>query len=166
MDKKRSYTDKDIEHISQIYYDLNHLYHSDTSEEIKKHITMLASASWNSLGNIGINGRKASHAAYKLSMKLSGKDPRDYNWNQQKTMLKDHKRQNLHWEHAYTRYNFVQDLFSKQLTKEEIVELVKKHQIIWITKEENSLLDKTHKKDRPKGWRDAYASVGINIIDS
>lgn len=67
----------------------------------------------------------------------------------------------LLWEHAYTRNDFASNAI--KIVEEDknvdvkLGELIKEHQIIWITRKENKKLSHNkYRSSRPNGWRAAY----------
>ncbi|MDD1382651.1 hypothetical protein PSQ53_06810 [Limosilactobacillus reuteri] len=75
----------------------------------------------------------------------------------------------LMWEHAYTRSDFASDAieivrYGKNVN-DKLGELIKKHQIIWITREENKCLTKHgYRSHRPNGWETAYEECEIELV--
>lgn len=165
--------------LARLYFVQVETYKKSQSQEIKKHIRRSLSYSWNMLGNVDVNPRLVSKRAFDRFNEIEGtiKDIREMNWDDQTKKVKngglgDTGRKIFHWEHAFTRYDFIKELLDGDSTPtvEEIYELVKKHQIIWILKEENSLLNNStgesgyrHDRTRPEGWRVVYERLGIKI---
>ncbi|MGY3767075.1 hypothetical protein ACWOAH_11160 [Vagococcus vulneris] len=85
----------------------------------------------------------------------------------------DKDKPNFHWEHAVTRGTFVKKI--KEMSscndydhkREVISNLVKSHQIIWITREENERLTskgyETNRKEEKGGWKKAYEDCDIFV---
>ena len=134
------------------------LYHSQTSVSAKKQTKTLISYFWNTLEPI--NGILVSEKAAELAMNewgLSVDFLKSMHWGQQTKY--DAGRKLLHWEHMMTRKNLT------ELTIEGVdpIELLSKHQICWITKEEDATLNKIAKSDRPNPYS-VYESANINLI--
>lgn len=173
--------ESEVRELAKWYYIQADIYKKSHSDDIKKHIRRSLSYSWNMLGNVDINPRLVSEKAFMRFKEIEGttKDIREMNWDDQVRKvvnggLGDIGRKIFHWEHAFTRYDFIQMLLDgdKELTEEEVVELVKKHQIVWILKEEDKLLNNSrsesgHRYDRtrPDGWEAVYEELGIKIYD-
>jgi len=109
----------------------------------------------------------ASVEAYKEFKKETGEDIRKYNWfgrakiaGKSKEIHKEYQ-----WEHMTTAKKFKDDLRAlyekNQLTKENIITLINKQEICWVTKEENDRLnEERYSQNRPAG---AYNEPKINI---
>lgn len=173
--------DHAITHLADWYYVQVIEYKKINHKEIKKHIRRTISYSWNMLGDLDINQKLVSKAAYDEFQKLKtlGKDIRDMSWSDQVRSIDNGGlggvgRKVFHWEHAFTRNDFVTLLLDSEsnLTREDIANIVKQHQIIWILKNENEILNKMKRYDgvrydrsRPDGWRKVYEEAGIEILD-
>lgn len=164
--------------LARLYFVQVEAYNKSQSEEIRRHIRRSLSYSWNMLGNVDINPRLVSKRAFERFKDIEGttRDIREMGWDDQTKKvsnggLGDIGRKIFHWEHAFTRNDFIKELLDgNTTTEEEIFELVKKHQIVWILKEENSLLNNStselghrHDRTRPEGWEVVYAKLGIEI---
>lgn len=123
----------------------------------------------------------ASKNAYREFYELSeGKDIRNYNWDN--SIKIDGKYVSIHtlfaWEHKTTAYNFrknLQKLFdNNNLNTDNVINLIRKQKICWVTKQENNELNKLgYKKEREtdKNLREitpkmVYALAGIEIETS
>lgn len=161
------------------FYQVNS-YHSSSDVRIKDHIRRSLSYSWNMLGKHQINQRLVSENAYKESINIVGlnKDIRHMDWDDQVKAVKhgglgDVGRKIFHWEHAFTRHDFIKKILSEEshLSIKDILDVINEHQIIWILKEENKLINSHRDSDgnradrcRPNGWRQTYSEVGIILV--
>ncbi len=105
---------------------------------------------------------KAQAVAYGLGVG----DLRQYNWNEQKTKMKDPKRSIFHYEHKIPLGQIITSIM-ECTTVDEIVYHMKRTEIAWILKEEDKLLNKgmegqSWRFTRPKN---AYELLGIELIN-
>jgi hypothetical protein len=70
-----------------------------------------------------------------------------------------HRLKGLHFEHA----NTINSLIDRLLNGKKIDKHLSDCFGIWITTEENKRLDKFYRKDRPDGWKVAYADKRVKI---
>ena len=162
------------------YFHQVNSYHSSSDVKIKDHIRRSLSYSWNMLGKNQINKRLVSEKAYNKSIEIEGlnKDIRDMDWDDQVKSPKngglgDIGRKIFHWEHAFTRHDFLKRILhgESNLSVQDILDVINDHQIIWILKEENKLINLYKDSDgnradrcRPNGWRQTYSDVGIKLV--
>ena len=174
---KKNRADKN--ELAKMYLCLLKNYREAEDPYTQKHIKWVIS---NSFGNVNINPIKVSKEANDIANKRfeeAGIEKRDYLIDipyegQLKPINKGGlgeenrgKDKVFHWEHAYTRAMFVEELCKLKIdaTKEDVIKLLDKQQIIWVTADENKRLSVKNKSKRDEGWRSAYEDVGITVLD-
>ncbi|MCK1202566.1 hypothetical protein MXZ84_07850 [Streptococcus uberis] len=82
------------------------------------------------------------------------------------------KEKHFHWEHATPNSQIVSKLLNLNICSlnsdlekvNKVIEVLRLHQIIWITKEEDDKLTRAGFRDKNRPvWQDAYKSCGIIV---
>lgn len=176
MDKKEEFINSMVSVIKNLS---NEALQFDKKDEVYKLYENTLSQMWNLIGNNGIllnpirYSVKAQEIFEKANLKEQGfQSLSEFIWNDRRRLknkanfacLKD-----LEWEHAYTRHDFALNAIKIVENGEDVdsklIKLIKEHQIVWITKEENKCLSEHgYKSHRPNGWKPAYKECGIELV--
>lgn len=160
-----------INEMASFYKNMLDQYNQTENEFIKQHIKTMLSYSWNCLYDISEIkvSKKAEEKRKELKLNVPMKEQRYNAFNKIKKNggLKTLKHV-FHWEHAFTRSMFLDALFDlpEGYSEDDLIALVKKHQIVWITKEEDKVLNKKkYRSKRDAGWEHAYLDCDIDLED-
>ena len=108
----------------------------------------------------------ANYSSQKVIDKFGAEALNGLMWDK----LAKHKTEKVkmyHFEHAYTVSTMKKELIQNDFTQEEAVEFIlSNYACCWITSDdENIKLNKAgFNSKRPNGWKEAYKSVGIEVV--
>lgn len=177
MDKKEEFINSMVSVIKNLS---NEALQFDKKDEVYKLYKNTLSQMWNLIGNNGIllNPIRYSVKAQEIFERVRPvletqgiNSLSDLKWSKWNSLRKKEDftcLNKLLWEHAYTRSDFASNAI--KIVKErknvdfKLSELIKEHQIIWITRKENRRLNRKHRSHRPDGWKQAYEECGIEVI--
>ncbi|WP_132139894.1 hypothetical protein [Limosilactobacillus reuteri] len=159
-----------------------------TSEKAKKYFEKSLSELWNELGNKGmqINSTMYSINAEKEFMQIKEKYPTilkkvdtldELYWKQVHSSSKkgsnrfyalNEYKKRLRWEHGFTRGDFVREVLNiyenDDNIRPKLENLIKEHQIVWITEKEDERLNEKYKSKRGgANWINIYKKLGIKL---
>lgn len=178
MDKKEEFINSMVSVIKNLS---NEALQFDKKDEVYKLYKNTLSQMWNLIGNNGIllNPIRYSVKAQEIfervrpALETQGINSlSDLKWSKWNSLRKKEDftcLNKLLWEHAYTRSDFATNAINivekdKDVVN-ELTELIKQHQINWITVEEDKCLTKHgYKSHRPNGWKPAYKECGIELV--
>lgn len=110
---------------------------------------------------------RVSKAAAAKAAALKIGDLSLYAWNDQKSKMRDPKREIFHYEHVYPVSQLRHGLEALDPpTDEAVLSLVKRGAVAWILKEECKRLDAAgYRSQRPEDPWQAFREVGIEMVE-